>query len=102
MFHRQAQRPREALQAAERMFHVDGCDERAHRMIMRCHVMMGRPVDALRQYERCCQVLERELRVQPSKLTRDLYELIRQRMGQVERPVSEANVEGESLPTGTV
>jgi DNA-binding SARP family transcriptional activator len=96
MYHRQAQRPREALQAAERMFLVDACDERGHRMIMRCQVMMGRPVDALRQYERCSQVLERELRVQPSKLTRDLVELIRQRMGPVERPVVAETVDGET------
>jgi DNA-binding SARP family transcriptional activator len=37
-------------------------------------------VDALRQYERCCQVLDRELRVQPSRATRELHETIRQRM----------------------
>jgi DNA-binding SARP family transcriptional activator/predicted ATPase len=79
-YHRQAQRPREALRTAERMFVIDSCDERAHRMAMRCHVQLGRPVDALRQFERCCHVLERELRVQPSKATRDLHELIRQRM----------------------
>ena len=62
------------------MFTIDMCDERAHRMAMRCHVQLGRPVDALRQYERCCQVLDRELRVQPSRATRELHETIRQRM----------------------
>jgi DNA-binding SARP family transcriptional activator/predicted ATPase len=77
---RQAQRLREALHTTERMFLIDGCDERAHRMAMRCHVQLGRPVEALRQFERCCQILERELRVRPSKATQDLHELIRQRM----------------------
>jgi DNA-binding SARP family transcriptional activator len=79
-YQRQSQRPREALRTTERMFLIDSCDERAHRMAMRCHVQLGRPVDALRQYERCCQMLERELRVHPSKATRELHELIRQRM----------------------
>jgi DNA-binding SARP family transcriptional activator/predicted ATPase len=98
-YHRQGQRPREALRMAERMFAFDGCDERAHRMAMRCHVQMGRPVDALRQFERCCQVLERELRVQPSKATRDLHDLIRQRMGAAATPGAHARA--DSLATGT-
>jgi DNA-binding SARP family transcriptional activator len=93
---RQTQKPREALRTTERMFAIDGCDERAHRMAMRCHVQLGRPVDALRQYERCCQVLGRELRVQPSKATRDLHELIRQRMDARDpRPADSA---GDTLP----
>jgi DNA-binding SARP family transcriptional activator len=58
---------------------------------------MGRPVDALRQYERCCQVLERELRVQPSKATRDLHDLIRQRM----ETAAGAHSHADSVATGT-
>jgi DNA-binding SARP family transcriptional activator/predicted ATPase len=99
-YHRQAQRPREALRTAERMFVIDACDERAHRMAMRCHVQLGRPVDALRQFERCCQILERELRVQPSKATRDLHDLIRQRM-EGARPLASGD-RGDSLPLRSV
>lgn len=91
MYHRQARRPREALRTAERIFAIDGCDERAHRMVMRCYVQMGRPVEALRQFERCCQVLERELRVRPSRLTRDLHELIRRK----ETEMFDVNSSGE-------
>jgi DNA-binding SARP family transcriptional activator len=98
-YQRQSQQPREALRTAERMFTIDGCDERAHRMAMRCHVQLGRPVDALRQFERCCQVLERELRVQPSKATRDLHDLIRQRMS-TERDARNAGNRGEAYPPG--
>jgi DNA-binding SARP family transcriptional activator len=98
-YHRQGQRPREALRTAERVFAIDGCDERAHRMAMRCHVQMGRPVDALRQFERCCQVLERELRVQPSKATRDLHDLIRERMEAA--AAASAHGRASSLATGT-
>jgi len=97
-YHRQSQRPREALRTAERMFAIDSCDERAHRMAMRCHVQLGRPVDALRQFERCCQVLERELRVQPSKATRDLHELIRQRMDRDAARPAASSAPGEGLP----
>lgn len=97
-YQRQTQKPREALRTTERMFAIDGCDERAHRMAMRCHVQLGRPVDALRQYERCCQVLDRELRVQPSKATRDLHELIRQRMAA--RDPRPADTTGDALSVG--
>jgi len=98
-YHRQAQRPREALRAAERMFAIDNCDERAHRMAMRSHVQMGRPIDALRQFERCCQVLERELRVPPSKATRDLHDLIRRRMDVAGAPGARSS--GDSLSAGS-
>lgn len=97
-YHRQSQHPREALRTAERMFTIDGCDERAHRLAMRCLVQLGRPVDALRQYERCREVLERELRVQPSKATRDLHDLIRQRM---ESAGAAAHARADPVATGT-
>jgi DNA-binding SARP family transcriptional activator/predicted ATPase len=97
-YQRQSQKPREALRTTERMFAIDACDERAHRMAMRCHVQLGRPVDALRQYERCCQVLDRELRVQPSKATRDLHELIRHRMAARDPRPSDSS--GDALSIG--
>jgi len=52
---------------------VDGCDEAAHRLLMRCYARSGRQQVAQRQYQACLQALRRVLDVAPSAETTALY-----------------------------
>jgi DNA-binding SARP family transcriptional activator len=52
------------------------CDESAYRQLMRLYAMQGRRNDALRQYQRCQQVLFNELGMQPMPETVSLYQAI--------------------------
>jgi DNA-binding SARP family transcriptional activator len=52
------------------------CDEAAYRQLMRIHTMQGRRHDALRQYQRCQQVLQEELNLRPMPETVALYQAI--------------------------
>lgn len=55
-----------ALTYARRLAAEDPWREEAHGEIMRlCH-LLGRDAEALKQYEACCQILARELGVEPS------------------------------------
>jgi DNA-binding SARP family transcriptional activator len=55
---------------------VDPARERTHRQLMRLRARAGDRTGALRQYERCAEVLEEELGVSPSAKTRRLHERI--------------------------
>jgi DNA-binding SARP family transcriptional activator len=55
----------------------DVAHERTHRRLMRLHYLAGDRTAALRQYERCVNILRQELNVAPSKRTLALYERIR-------------------------
>lgn len=50
--------------------------ERTHRQLMRLRAMNGNRTAALRQYERCAEVLEQELGVSPATATQRLHEKI--------------------------
>jgi DNA-binding SARP family transcriptional activator len=52
-------------------------DEAAHQRLMRVLVLTGHRGAALRQYERCCQLLLDELGVEPGHSTTRLYQSIR-------------------------
>ena len=61
---------------------VDPCDEECHRNLMRCYSRQEHVHLALRQYHICVEALARELDVEPSTATTELYAEIRQ-----QRPV---------------
>lgn len=46
--------------------------ETAHRVVIEAHLAEGNVVEALQQYERCCQVLRTELAIAPSQRLRQL------------------------------
>lgn len=52
------------------------CDEVAHRLLMRAYAAQDRRSEALRQYERCKQMLSGELGVQPMSETVNLFQAI--------------------------
>jgi DNA-binding SARP family transcriptional activator len=73
-----------ALEVARRLLALDPLDEPTHRALMRLHARQGRHAAALRQYQLCMGVLERELGVEPDAETRALYqELVRERAGAI-------------------
>jgi hypothetical protein len=52
---------------------LDPLQEVVHRALMRLYLGQGRRAAALRQYQECVQLLERELGSEPEELTRELY-----------------------------
>jgi DNA-binding SARP family transcriptional activator len=65
-----------AMRTAERALILEPTEESVHRTLMRIHVAVGRPNAALHQYQRCVQILESELGVEPDANTRDLLRQI--------------------------
>ncbi|MFQ5856833.1 MAG: tetratricopeptide repeat protein [Anaerolineae bacterium] len=72
----------EALTHAAQLTRYDPLREAAHREVMRLCFLLGRPNEALRQYDLCCDLLAEELGVPPSPATTALYREISARMEQ--------------------
>jgi DNA-binding SARP family transcriptional activator/predicted ATPase len=69
-----------ALQTALRLLALDPLQEPVHRAVMRLYLLLGRRASALRQYQICLGVLQRELDLEPETTTKQLYqEILRQR-----------------------
>jgi DNA-binding SARP family transcriptional activator len=66
-----------ALEAHLEILHEHEYRERHHREVMRLHASLGDHLGALRQYERCREILQRELALEPSPETQALAERIR-------------------------
>ena len=66
----------EALRYAERLVADDPLLEHAHRRVMRLHYLRGDRAGALTAFERCTDVLSRELDAKPGKETLDLVRVI--------------------------
>ncbi len=64
----------DAIACAQRLLNHDPLHERTYRGLMRLHALTGDRAAALRVYHTCASMLVRELGVEPSKATRDLYE----------------------------
>lgn len=67
----------QAIAAAQRALAVDDLAEEMHRWLITLYAMTGDRSAALRQFERCVVVLERELGVSPLPETRAVYEAVR-------------------------
>jgi DNA-binding SARP family transcriptional activator len=77
--HARAGRVEPAIQAAVRLIALDPLQEDAHRALMRLYVRQGRRPAALRQYQACVAVQQKELGVEPEPETKALYREILQR-----------------------
>ncbi|MBC8163691.1 MAG: hypothetical protein H7Z42_20990 [Roseiflexaceae bacterium] len=67
----------QAIEVAERALAADELAEEMHRRLIELYDLFGDRSRALRQFERCVLVLERELGVSPLPETRELYESVR-------------------------
>ena len=71
-----------AIQTAVRLLGLDPLQETVHRALMRLYARQGRRGAALKQYQMCVGVLQRELGTKPEAETRQLYqELLTVRVG---------------------
>ena len=61
------------IRTALRLLSLDPLQEAAHRTLMRLYAHDGRRASALRQYQACVEVLQRELGVEPEPETRQVY-----------------------------
>jgi|GEM_PF-3308299 len=68
----QGGRPTSAIHWAERLLEIEPAHERSHRRLMQLYYQADDRTRALRQYQRCRSVLERELGVRPSGRTEEL------------------------------
>src|SRR5262245_24791944 len=84
--HRDAGAFDEAVQTALRLVALDPLQEPVHRALMRLYTQLGRRGAALRQYQLCVAVLQRELRAEPDDETRALYQQILQRQPALPSP----------------
>jgi predicted ATPase/DNA-binding SARP family transcriptional activator len=66
-----------AIGYAQRLLRHDPLYEAAYQHLMRLHALNGDRASALRLYTTCVATLERELGVEPSQATREVYEQIR-------------------------
>ena len=77
--HDKSGRLEEAIHAATRLVALDPLQEDVHRTLMRQHARQGRRAAALRQYQTCVALLQKELGVEPEAETKRLYLEILQR-----------------------
>ncbi len=83
----------QGISHAQRWLALDTLHESAHRQLMTLYAHQGEPAAALRQYERCQQLLADELGIAPSPETSALYARIRQ--GELARqPSSQPKADG--------
>lgn len=92
----------DAIDAFRDQLKIDSAYEPAHRALMSLYAETGRRSEALRQFQACAEALHRELGVEPSARTREVYEGLREeRQGVVAddtRPVSDSIVTPTSSP----
>lgn len=67
----------EAAAHAGRRLMIEPLHEPTHRRLVLLHAWRGRRAEAVRQYERCRQLLDRELGVEPLTETTAVYEAVR-------------------------
>src|SRR5262249_28702776 len=75
---RQAGQTDGAILNAVKLIAADPLQESVHRTLMQLYMQAGRRGTALRQYQMCVTLLERELRAQPGEATKALYREILQ------------------------
>ena len=92
----------DAIDAFRDQLKIDSAHEPAHRSLMSLYAKAGRRSEALRQYQACAEALHRELGVEPSARTREVYEGLREeRQGVAAEdtpPASDATVTPASSP----
>jgi DNA-binding SARP family transcriptional activator len=72
----QAEAHEPAVQTGLRLVALDPLKESVHRAVMQLYARLGRREAALRQYQLCVDVLQRELNAQPEAATTHLYQQI--------------------------
>jgi DNA-binding SARP family transcriptional activator len=87
--------PEAAIQTALRLLALDPLQEPVHRTLMRLYAEQRRRGTALRQYQHCVAVLQRELGVEPEAETKQLYQEILRERPATSLPVDETGPPAE-------
>src|SRR5216117_2695255 len=90
-----------AVQTAIRLLGLEPAQEAVHRTLMRLYARQNRRGAALRQYQACVGVLERELGVEPEAETRQLYRDLLQTRPQVARVADQRRPAGHIITSDT-
>ncbi|MCS7038855.1 MAG: AAA family ATPase [Caldilineales bacterium] len=77
-----------AIPYAERLVHFDPLHEAAYRHLMRLHLALGNRAEALRVFQACEAMLQREFGLVPGRATRRLYERLLKMEEPPVRPLS--------------
>ena len=91
----------QAVQTAVRLLGLDPAQEAVHRTLMRLYARQGRRGAALRQYQACIAVLERELGLKPEAETKQLYRELLQARPQVARVADQRRPAGHIITSDT-
>ncbi len=67
------EQPSESLRLSEAALNIDNAWEEAYRIQMVAHMINGNRVQAIRAYQRCKEVLEKEFSLEPLPATNQLY-----------------------------
>lgn len=81
---------------AQRLLQFDPLHEAAYRHLMRLYLVQGNRTEALRAYQACQAMLQREFGTEPTRSTRDLYETLL-RGDDVSQPSATAQPTGPPL-----
>ncbi|MBM3463516.1 MAG: response regulator [Armatimonadetes bacterium] len=73
----QKERMNVVLEYCQKLLTLDPCDQDAHLHLMKSYVALGKPEQAVRQYQQCCQVLKNELNLTPSTEISSYYLVIK-------------------------
>ena len=60
------------------MLEKDDCLENIHRKLILCYYQLGRRDLAIRQYHKCVEALQKELNIEPSLSTKELFQLVQE------------------------
>jgi two-component SAPR family response regulator len=63
----------EAIETGKDILNDDPLNEQGHRFLMRSYILSGERAKAVSQYNKCEEILQRELQCEPSKETQQLY-----------------------------
>jgi len=67
----------DGLEYGDKILRFDRAREHTHRRLMRMYYLSGNRSSALRQYQKCVEILREELDVEPAQRTRQLLEMMR-------------------------
>jgi TolB-like protein len=73
-----------AIATLQRLLRLDPAREETHRLLMRLYYAAGQRAQALRQYEHCREILQRDLQAKPDTETERLYRQVQNET----RPIS--------------
>ncbi|MFQ5706917.1 MAG: response regulator [bacterium] len=71
-------KPATAIKLCETMLEKDNCREDVHRRMMRCYYKLGQRDKAIKQFQKCAEILKAELEIGPTRATLDVLKKIKE------------------------